>query len=87
MPNFVNPTPFPRTSENGSVVDYGDRVPSTLNDVCPNCSSSLFVVTTSTEHCSACGLHFDYWGGRGNDVYREMTSRWAASNPQQGGEA
>lgn len=42
---------------------------------CPNCGSALYTETVSREHCSACGLEMDYWGGGGNKVYEAYQAR------------
>lgn len=45
--------------------------------MCPNCRSPKYHQTVSTEDCSACGLHYDYWGAGANEVYKAMMERKA----------
>lgn len=53
--------------------DSGKNI--TPDEKCPNCGSSEYKQTVSTESCSDCGLYFDYWGGGANDVYKRMMEK------------
>jgi hypothetical protein len=59
--------------DDGSLITSGNR-----RDRCPNCGSSRYRETISREHCDACGLEMDYWGGGGNAVYESHLAREAA---------
>ena len=56
-------------TDDGSLINASNR-----NDNCPNCGSSNYRETISMEKCESCGLQFDYWGGGGNEVYKEWYS-------------
>jgi hypothetical protein len=63
-------TTFPR--ERNGHVDTGLQIASIQGKTCPNCGSTRYRETLSTEDCIDCGLHCDYWGGGANSVYEEM---------------
>jgi uncharacterized Zn finger protein (UPF0148 family) len=67
------PDVYPRT-RNGWT-DTGRSLPETAEQKCPNCGSSRYYQTVSTEYCPDCGLFCDYWGDGTNEVYREMKRR------------
>lgn len=64
---------FPRRSKNG-YIDLGKEI-GTPGETCPNCGSPQYSETISTEHCPACGLFYDYWGGGANEIYAAMVAR------------
>lgn len=65
---------YPR-SRNGHV-DTGEPIKASNRRLtCPNCGSDRYTETVSREHCSACGLEMDYWGGGGNKVYERYQAR------------
>jgi hypothetical protein len=64
---------FPR-SRNGWT-DSGKQIASTIGQKCPNCGSSKYRQTLSTEECTNCGLKVDYWGGGANTVCKNMMER------------
>lgn len=59
---------YPR--ERNGHVDVGKRIGP--KERCPNCRSDRYYQTVSREHCPACGLECDYWGGGSNEVYDRM---------------
>jgi ribosomal protein L37AE/L43A len=61
---------YPR-SRNGWLDDGSLIKASNRRDNCPKCGSANYRETISMEKCNSCGLQFDYWGGGGNEVYRE----------------
>lgn len=68
---------FPRTHKD-FYVDNGNEV--AKGQKCPNCGSSKYRQTISTESCSSCGLGFNYWHSEanpsgGNAVYEAYTKR------------
>lgn len=63
---------YPRL--NNGYYDYGTPVRGG-NKRCPNCNSTDYKETVSREHCKACGLECDYWGGGANPVYERMMNR------------
>lgn len=74
-------TSFPR--ERNGWADNGSQIPSTVGQKCPNCGSPRYRQTLSTEDCSACGLHCDYWGGGANPVYEEMMAQDARPHDER----
>lgn len=42
---------------------------------CWACGSHRYVETVSREHCPACGIECDYWGGGANKAYDDASAR------------
>lgn len=45
------------------------------NSKCWNCGSPKYHQTTSREHCPACGIECNYWGGGANEKYKSAHAR------------
>lgn len=58
--------------ERNGWTDDGSKLRGSENKRCPNCKSDRYVNSLSREHCPACGLECDYWGGGANNVYETM---------------
>jgi hypothetical protein len=62
-------------------VDSGKRI-GNPKEKCPNCGSSNYSQTMSTEKCPDCGLECDYWGQGANSVYNSFLARRDAQEAQ-----